>query len=548
MPIDTVIVLSPYHPANENSHRNGSGTYTYNPAIPTPIFSLGWELEANHSATRVPAGVQTISDGSVNGDGTEYVVSPAVTRSPRFVLGLLKDLVHAPKLNTDKSCGFHVHMSIQNASLPRLRNWAIATEALAKDIEDIAFKAVPDARQSNSYCRRIQEITAGTRFEATKYNNSRRYHWLNTVEIFRPSGIRTLEVRLLGNTHRWKYLLSWVTFSLLLGREGWKVAHRPFESRRASVKMLTEVLEAIIADVKPLDKRSEPIPAWVYSQLKSLGIEFSAFERPLIALANTEAELAGRLKKFYSDNQATEENNSSDDDDSCPCGCGEDGRCQSQCHDDGDCDSNDCTYCHSDGNCGGSPDCYECVRSRHEDDEYCGGDRCRVCERSQRGPWAVSEDEDEETTEAAPSVATSSNVTIHTSNVLPSDRAGVSGVLTAESMRAAVETLRAQSVAGPEVQEAMTTMIRDSVLYGTHNPARVCIDEASTVRVNVEPLNIEGRTWIVGETRTGRIVTSGIDDPANYAPDMEQLANGMMTQDEQIQSMDRSTFYNGGDR
>ena len=488
MPIDTVSILSPYHPANTRRHSEGRGTYTYQPSIPSFPLSLGWELEANHSASRVPAGVDTISDGSVNGDGTEYVVLPSVTRSPKFALGLLKDLVHAPSLNTDKSCGYHVHMGVQGASMARLRQWAIATEALAKEVEDKAFEAVPDARKSNSYCKRIEATIAGTRFESTKYNNSRRYHWLNTVEIFRPSGIRTVEVRLLGNTHRWKYLLAWSTFCMLLGREGWKIAHRPFESRRASIKMLTEVLEAIIADVKPLDKRHEAVPAWVYSQLKSLGIEWSAFDRPLISLHNAEATLAGKAKKFYSDNQATEPNRSEDEDsndDSCPCGCGEEYRCSQQTHDDGDCGSSECSYCCENGNCGGSPDCYNCRDSRHDEREWCGRNTCATCERNQVGPWTVEVEEAEPLTVVP--------ITIHAGNVV---------------------TFR-QGVTINQIGVDREPYYSRPIVEAIDNPA------------NYAPTASQ-----VAESRA-----------------QELIANLPMTNDEHIQSTDRESFYrNGGDR
>jgi hypothetical protein len=520
MPTNNESILSPNHLANNRRYSSGRGTYTYQPAVPSFDFSLGWELEANHSASRVPAGVDTISDGSVNGDGTEYVVLPAVTRSPRFVLGLLKDLVHAPSLNTDKSCGYHVHMGIQGATLPTLRRWAIATEALAKEIEAVAFKAVPDARQLNSYCRQIEYTTAGTRFDACKYNNNRRYHWLNTVEIFRPSGIRTVEVRLLGNTHRWKYVLAWSTFCMLLGREGWKIAHRPFESRHASIKMLTEVLEAIIADVKPLNKRHEAVPAWVYSQLKSLGIEWSAFDRPLIALHNAEAVLAGKAKKFYSDNQDTEPESNSNDDE-CECGCGENGRCYSQMHNDGDCDSSECSYCCEDGQCGGSPDCCNCRDSQHCEREWCGRDTCSICERNHVGPqFAVPE----EAEAAEPVTASPSNIVIHRSNSIELRR-GLEGVLTG----------RVTSDNGPLTLEGMQTAVNDvnmamnnAMMYGTSIAEMIWVDESA--RAN-----------------------TGIDNLANYAPSVTELFSQGVTlpisEEEQIQSRDRETFYhNGGDR
>ena len=111
------------HPMNvREPHSTSDRTHTFLPSIPTPVFSLGWELEANHKASRIPSGIHVSSDGSVNGDGTEYVVLPAVTRSPRFVLNLLKDLVHAPELNTDESCGFHVHVSLQNETKIKSEN------------------------------------------------------------------------------------------------------------------------------------------------------------------------------------------------------------------------------------------------------------------------------------------------------------------------------------------------------------------------------------------------------------------------------------------
>src|SRR5260221_4159614 len=187
-------VISPDHPANNRRHNEERNTtYTYRQRSMKLNLTLGWELEASHEAIKVPHGVERISDNSVNGAGAEFVVLPAVTKSPRYVLGLLKDLVHAPRLNTDESCGFHIHVSASNlASAARMKQWAIATEHRASLIEDLAFKAVPDSRKDNSYCRRIVPIQNDTTFQSNKYGNNRRYHWLNTVEMFRPNGIRTI--------------------------------------------------------------------------------------------------------------------------------------------------------------------------------------------------------------------------------------------------------------------------------------------------------------------------------------------------------------------
>lgn len=374
-------IIDPYHPANARRHlsHNESGSYTFRQRNLKLNFTLGWELEANHVPTRIPAGVEHIEDGSVDGDGAEFVVLPAVTKSPRYVLGLLKDLVHAPRLNTNKSCGFHVHVSASNlASVARMRQWAIATEHLALQVEDLAFKAVPDARQGNSYCRRIVPINHGTSFSANKYNNTRRYHWLNIVEMFRPNGIRTIEIRLLGNTHRWKYLLAWTLFSMELARRGWDVANKPFNVSE-HVDALGTILQRIAEEIRPLERKLDPIPQWVYDGLETFGIEPDAWNRPLAQLTETETTLQGLPKRFYSDNQATEEMPESDSDDNCPCGCGEEGRCEQQCHEDGDCDSAYCYTCHSNGDCGGLPSCDRCVEDAHDNGDDCGQRTCRTC-------------------------------------------------------------------------------------------------------------------------------------------------------------------------
>jgi hypothetical protein len=321
----------------------------------------------------------------VNGDGAEFIVLPSLVKSARFVLGLLKDLVHAPELNTDKSCGYHVHFAPRGVSVEKMRKWAINCEVLALRVESLAFDAVPDARKSNSYCRKIVPISHGTRFTSIKYSNDRRYHWVNTVEMFRPGGIRTVEVRLLGNTHRWKYLLSWSLFCLALGKEAWKLIYQPLAVEE-SVIVLSDYLKKIRDEIKPLDKRGEPIPQWVYESLsRNFGIDSTKWERPLAALVAKEYEVQERRRPFYSDNQATIEEDESNDD-SCPCGCGEDGRCDRQCHGDGDCTPSECLSCCENGACGGSPDCAYCHDQRHSDNEYCDNVRCSRCIRAGRVP------------------------------------------------------------------------------------------------------------------------------------------------------------------
>lgn len=506
MPLDTVSVISPYHPRNNSRHEhNEDGTYVYR-ARETRAklnLTLGWELEANHVPLRTPAGVEQIDDGSVNGDGAEFVVLPAITKSPRYVLGLLKELVHAPRLNTDKSCGYHVHVSASNVSTNKMRQWAIATEHLAMQIEDKAFNAVPDSRKDNSYCRRIVPIRSGTSFQGRKYGNDRRYHWLNTVEMFRPGGIGTIEVRLLGNTHRWKYLLAWSTFCMELASRGWALSQRPFDIK-PHIDALTEMLESIAAEIKPLEKRNEPIPQWVFSTLESLGIPSNAWDRPLARQSEVEADIKGYAKKYYSDNQQTEENESDDENnDECACGCGESERCADQAHSDGDCDSSYCHPCHTNGDCSGSGSCDICVNEAHDAMEDCNRNHCGTCQRRFRTvtPPVVHE---------VVGVPTPENITRLT-NIVADDgitiepRSGVEVPMYGRSLT---------EIVGPMVQTQITELTRGMthqyLLYGTNSRPVIQVDEASR----------------------------------NYHVIHEALPLSMMTQDEILSSTARAIEFN----
>jgi hypothetical protein len=489
IPNGSLSILDPRRPEIHRGHGSGRGTFTYNPRIPKIEFSLGWELEANHCASRVPAGVDQITDGSVNGDSAEYVVRPTLVKSAKYVLGLLKDLVHSPELNTDKSCGFHVHFAPKGVSLSKMRQWAVMAEWLGTRIENEAFSAVPDARQDNQYCRKIELTKRGTRFSASKYSNQRRYHWLNTVEMFRPSGIRTVEIRLLGNTHRWKYLLAWTLFSLMLGQEAWKLIHNPLEGE-SSVAKLKRMLEAIRTEIKPLDKRSEAIPQWVYDDLKLVGIEYTAWERPLGKLRDIEAETMGRRKMYYSDSQPTIEPERDDDESS------------QYCEHDNNIDDG-CTTCdHENGNCNGAGDCDLCTDDAHENGDFCGYIRCRVCLENDRVPAS----------RRAP--------------VIPPS-------VTVEAVQSAVNDM-----VNVRIDNINVTM-NNAMVYGT-GITSICYDESSNVGTGV-PLNVHSGNV--------PLLFSTVSQPNAWGGFPESIALPI-TDDEIVMSEDRARFYpnNGGTR
>lgn len=195
------------------------------PKVP-PNFTFGWELEACRAALAHYDHVATCNDGSVHGDGIEYKIRPEVVRDPRLVLQALRALTLDRAIGTDSSCGFHVHIGLPKRSRHAGR-WAECFVALAREIEDKVFNCVPPSRKENTYCRKWSRNLEGindNRYHANKYDNSPyRYSWVNVVEMFRSGGIRTVEIRLMGDTRNYLYLYAWSSFCRLMAQSAWRV-------------------------------------------------------------------------------------------------------------------------------------------------------------------------------------------------------------------------------------------------------------------------------------------------------------------------------------
>jgi hypothetical protein len=197
-----------------------------------PTFSLGWELEATHGSRETPASVIRERDGSVAGQGIEYKIAPEyVTRIPES-LEALRTLTADNDLHVDRSCGFHVHIGLQGRVTPIQRQqWAGNFVLLARSVEETAFSSVPESRRSNNYCRRWtgnNDAISTRRYSPEKYGNSPfRYQWVNIVEMFRPGGIGTVEIRLLGSTKRYAYLLAWIAASHAMAKSAWRMIADP---------------------------------------------------------------------------------------------------------------------------------------------------------------------------------------------------------------------------------------------------------------------------------------------------------------------------------
>lgn len=194
-----------------------------------PKFTFGWELEATRRAARVLPGIEVGHDGSVGGESLEYRVRRELVFSPDKSLEALRNLATDTHLQVDQSCGFHVHVGIGQRTR-KIHAWAAWFVTLARELEVEAFAAVPESRRTNSFCRTWRESQGSVmtqRYSASKGSNQDRYNWVNPVEIFRPGGIRTVEVRLMGNCKRYTYLLAWTAACRLMAMSSWALIFDP---------------------------------------------------------------------------------------------------------------------------------------------------------------------------------------------------------------------------------------------------------------------------------------------------------------------------------
>ena len=294
-----------------------------------PEFTLGWELEAvkwtgkgRYDKTcgedhydeydnliscedygdcvlsvhpSLPLGIKYQRDGSVDGEGHEFVLSPELKDNYEQALELLKHVCSHTRV--DKSCGFHVHVGLANYTSKRAV-WAGWMVQLAKQIETAAFEAVPKSRHENDYCRAWSTDKSvigvvGKSYSSTKYQNKDRYFWMNVVEMFRPGGIRTVENRLLGNTRRYSYCLAWIGFTLLMAKSAFRLTKDP-SCLSAEINMLTSILDQI-KKVFIEDEGNTYVTAYKIARLADLMPE-AEIERPLQSLVYIERDLSAEVE------------------------------------------------------------------------------------------------------------------------------------------------------------------------------------------------------------------------------------------------------------
>jgi hypothetical protein len=155
---------------------------------------------------------------------------------------LVKDLCSCA-VEINKSCGIHVHLGRPdlgggnpNKSFwepERVRTFLIIGHLL----EEKLFGLCPASRRDNQYCKKIAESYQDGRdfkqfypvgqVQARKYENPKRYCWLNLIETRRVGtdapgraagpGLGTIEVRMLGNVRRFEYIWAWVQLWVKIG-------------------------------------------------------------------------------------------------------------------------------------------------------------------------------------------------------------------------------------------------------------------------------------------------------------------------------------------
>ena len=232
------------------------GYQYHSPTLPTPVrentlpggFTFGWELEACIAASddNIPSSINIKEDASVNEDGKEYVLSESAVNDSNKGLNALEQLLDDEYINVDKSCAFHVHLGLPKRNRIS-KQWAGWMVVLGRLVEDKAFQAVPMSRRSNNYCRKLSLSTEPIQarfYPKEKYRNDSRYYWINVVEMFREEGIKTVEIRLLGNTKRWEYCLAWISVCHLMAQAALRLVKDP--SRLAQeVEKLNNIFEQI---------------------------------------------------------------------------------------------------------------------------------------------------------------------------------------------------------------------------------------------------------------------------------------------------------------
>ena len=214
------------------------------PAITQIAQHFNFERHLDHSI-RGDAGETLPRTGA--GAGTEIVTRPilvpivmngdgnALTANCASLDAQIRAITQC-MAHVNSSCGIHIHLGRPSRGNPNQSDWGpdrVRTMLVVGHIlEERLMGVVHSSRRNNHHCERI-----GTRYskadmgqfypvgrvDPIKYNNTKRYCWLNLIETVR-TGNRTepghggspspgtVEIRLLGETMDYEYIRAWTSY------------------------------------------------------------------------------------------------------------------------------------------------------------------------------------------------------------------------------------------------------------------------------------------------------------------------------------------------
>lgn len=140
---------------------------------------------------------------------------------------VLRDLC-ACAAEVNESCGFHLHLGRPSEAGSVWKPNHVRTMLfIARFLEETLYDLCPSSRRGNQYCKSIAQDYAICDFASfypvgvvrpRKYDNPKRYCWLNLIETRRQGTERsgasgpalgTIEIRMMGNVRRHRYVQAW---------------------------------------------------------------------------------------------------------------------------------------------------------------------------------------------------------------------------------------------------------------------------------------------------------------------------------------------------
>ena len=178
------------------------------------LRKFGVELEVSDAPCWEGLDGQTVfackSDGSVDGDGLEFV-SPILQGDAGLeAVASLCDYAENAGWDCDSSCGFHLHIDTADLTDEQRKRIYYAY----KLTEDLWHKFVSSRRNNNSYCRNIhaeaEEIKAwdwNECLDKADHTDDGRYIWCNIIAFHSHS---TIEIRLHHGTIDKDVVTAWI--------------------------------------------------------------------------------------------------------------------------------------------------------------------------------------------------------------------------------------------------------------------------------------------------------------------------------------------------